>query len=803
MADSPKLLFIDSYDSFSQNIVALLSDSIQADIEIIQNDDERFITEHGSIRHDHFRIFLQSFDAIVAGPGPGNPTKSADVGLITALWDLPHQSLLPVLGICLGFQSLGFHFGANVRRLTHPRHGIIQNVAHTKEDIFKGVENVQATQYHSLHVDLGCTNSTWIPLETCPSLLPLAWILDDAENGAILMALKHMKKPFWGVQYHPESICTNPEGGKIISNWWWEAKAWNESNRRRRIDSPMSFSPLEQPAPDIPDDLGEGSLLLPLSIPVNGKPSTFHISSSAYSKSLDQCGWTVQTACQALEASDRELIVLESSNTKVLTGKYSIIGLILDDTIRIHYFAASHMLQIRDGQDHTIFECVVDDAWAYFREFMKNIQVSIVDAGAVPFSGGLMGFISYEAGLDTIGITPSSSPDGQPPSDIAFAFVTRSVVFDHTQKRIVVQSIGAEDEDWVRKTSALLSSMDSDTASPSFMTPAPTVSVQYSPDPKEYCDKVKSCQEEIRAGNSYELCLTDRQILEFDGSCSNDNLPWTLYKQGAFHNPAPFSAYIRLGPLDRGFNILSFSPEKFLSWNREGTCEMRPIKGTLKKTTSDGRRLTCADAEDFFQSPKERAENLMIVDLIRHDLHGALGAGNVEVTKLMGVEEYETVYQLVSVIEGKFKQRTMMAEAVSSSPTDTRPLLAIPSRRLREESLQPRTQRAASGVDVLACSLPPGSMTGAPKKRSCELLQSIEGNQPRGIYSGVLGYMDVGGGGAFSVVIRSAYRWDGDAARWHIGAGGAVTTLSGPEDEYAEMVAKREAALLMFKAIKR
>jgi para-aminobenzoate synthetase len=126
----------------------------------------------------------------------------------------------------------------------------------------------------------------------------------------------------------------------------------------------------------------------------------------------------------------------------------------------------------------------------------------------------------------------------------------------------------------------------------------------------------------------------------------------------------------------------------------------------------------------------------------------------------MSVEEYATLYQLVSVISG---------------------------------TLPPNT----SGIPVLAASLPPGSMTGAPKKRSCELLTEIEAQQPRGVYSGVLGYMDVGGGGDFSVVIRTAFRY-GDESVWRVGAGGAVTVLSEAKAEWEEMCAKRESLLKVF-----
>lgn len=142
-------------------------------------------------------------------------------------------------------------------------------------------------------------------------------------------------------------------------------------------------------------------------------------------------------------------------------------------------------------------------------------------------------------------------------------------------------------------------------------------------------------------------------------------------------------------------------------------------------------------------------------DLVADSLHSVR---NVHVPKLMSVEEYETVYQLVSVIEGDISH-------------------------------------SKSRISALAQSLPPGSMTGAPKKRSCELLQQLEGGKPRGLYSGVIGYLDVGGGADFSVVIRTAFKWDGEGDVWRVGAGGAITALSEIDAEWHEMLTKRQSVL--------
>jgi len=209
--------------------------------------------------------------------------------------------------------------------------------------------------------------------------------------------------------------------------------------------------------------------------------------------------------------------------------------------------------------------------------------------------------------------------------------------------------------------------------------------------------------------------------------------------------------------------MLGSSPERFLSFSREGLCQLRPIKGTA----SNSLHLTREDAIAALSVPKEFAENLMIVDLIRHDLYGATGGG-VKVSKLCSVEEYETVWQLVSVIEGK------------TSPG------ACPL--------------------VLGASLPPGSMTGAPKKRSVEILHDLEGDE-RGFYSGVCGYLDAGGAADFSVIIRSCILQPSlskksdiidDDEVWEIGAGGAITALSDPEAEWEEMLVKLQSVLSVF-----
>jgi len=216
------------------------------------------------------------------------------------------------------------------------------------------------------------------------------------------------------------------------------------------------------------------------------------------------------------------------------------------------------------------------------------------------------------------------------------------------------------------------------------------------------------------------------------------------------------------------------------------------MKGTVRKSPEVS---TLEQATALLDIPKEKAENLMIVDLVRHDLHGVCGSGNVSVPRLMVVEEYKSVFQMISVVQGQIPP----------------PYSSELKKYLSETEIENAERTRYTGLDVLAASLPPGSMTGAPKKRSCEILQEIEGGKERGLYSGVVGYMDVRGRGDWSVTIRCMFKWDDEdsvqvteegevrAETWHVGAGGAVTALSTPVGEREEMLTKLSGTLGLFR----
>jgi anthranilate/para-aminobenzoate synthase component I len=198
--------------------------------------------------------------------------------------------------------------------------------------------------------------------------------------------------------------------------------------------------------------------------------------------------------------------------------------------------------------------------------------------------------------------------------------------------------------------------------------------------------------------------------------------------------------------------LLSASPERFLEVDAEGLVRTRPIKGTRPRAS-----IHIADEElanELWESEKERAENVMIVDLMRNDLSKVCELGSVAVTSLLAVESYPAVHQLVSEVEGRLRP-------------------------------------GLTAVDALGACFPAGSMTGAPKIRATQILSALESG-PRGIYAGCFGFFGYDGQADLAMVIRSIVM-DADGAS--VGAGGGITTLSVPEEEYEEMRLKARAPL--------
>ncbi|KAK0635296.1 aminodeoxychorismate synthase [Bombardia bombarda] len=810
----PRILFLDAYDSFSNNITSLLTTLLDVDVFVLPIDSP-LLDPTSADFEQRLREELSRYVAVVCGPGPGHPDNDADVGLMKHIWRLHDaEDLLPVLGICLGFQSLVASCGGKVRRLQRGLHGMVREILHrpaadyneetTAGDIFAHVGNFKATLYHSLCGDIGqqavseaeWDKARWRALPACPDLLPLAWVEEHRgeRDGVerILMAVKHRTRPFWGLQYHPESVCTEKEGNRVIVNWFREAMWWNASRQRVSV-----------PGGDIlARDATKPSLLSQLSAaPAEQWWESLHVDAVYQSMTISlPHGVQIPDIVEALGPEESESIILDSANAAAsaaaradVRGRYSVIATGLEEALRIEHHTCDDYATVKVGRVGGLLQ-----------------RISLA-----PYSGIW--------GLSDIGV-PLQHPRGHHRPDLCFVWVTKSLVVDHTMGVVHIQQLcprGLEENPWVEKTATrLLSSrifqgrFPPDGLSPRKETQhvatyqqqplrtrrlSKSTSIQ-TPLTRDYESKVELCQEFIAAGESYELCLTDQTKISRPVSDSSaekssaDGLPmqkrcgsslsappssWQLFKMLRSRQPAPFASYIRLGEA----TLVSASPERFLQYDQDGYCSMRPMKGTVRKSEQVS---TLAEAERILHIPKEEAENLMIVDLVRHDLHGICGAGNVSVPHLLKVEEYQSVFQMITVVEGQLPK-----------PADG-------------DSESGNAQRY-TGLDVLAASLPPGSMTGAPKKRSCEILQQIEQHHERSLYSGVVGYMCATGRGDWSVTIRSLFRWDdeqvpsggedggeGPHEVWRIGAGGAVTILSTPEGEREEMFTKLAGPLRVF-----
>ena len=260
------------------------------------------------------------------------------------------------------------------------------------------------------------------------------------------------------------------------------------------------------------------------------------------------------------------------------------------------------------------------------------------------------------------------------------------------------------------------------------------------PVPAWYADAFARVQEELHAGNTYEVNLTYRDEL----GAGPD--PLGTYLRLRATNPAPYAGLLR----HRGTHLLSSSPERYAVVDRDRVLETRPIKGTTPRgvTPEQDEQLRHRLATD----PKYRAENLMIVDLLRNDLSMVCEVGSVEVPSLMAVESYATVHQLVSTVRG----------------------------RLRDE---------VTTIGALRALFPAGSMTGAPKLRTMQVIEAVEAT-PRGPYAGAFGWICADGRADLGVVIRSLFC--GPDGGWVLGTGGGITVRSDVVEEWAETLWKAE-----------
>ncbi|MGB3375770.1 MAG: anthranilate synthase component I family protein [Microbacterium sp.] len=350
----------------------------------------------------------------------------------------------------------------------------------------------------------------------------------------------------------------------------------------------------------------------------------------------------------------------------------------------------------------------------------------------IPFSGGWVGWLDYESGTAALGAPVAGAAPGG-----AWIAVTRAIAVDHATGRMFALADADELSAWHAEVSA--------TVDGTLMPPPAPAAVDHDAiarhGVREYLGMIRDCRHAIERGDAYQLCLTTRF------SVGRPADPLLVYRRLRAATPAHHGGYLRIGEQ----HLLSASPERFLTV-ADGAVFTSPIKGTRPRASDadEDARL----AEELRTDVKERAENVMIVDLMRNDLSRIGVPGTLVVERLWEVESYPAVHQLVSTV------RVRMRDGVTFG-------------------------------DLSDAAFPAGSMTGAPKLSATGILHALE-RGPRGIYSGCFGHIGLDGRVDLAMVIRSIVVARDGA---YVGAGGGITWLSRAEAEVAEVATKARAPL--------
>ncbi|MFC6063112.1 aminodeoxychorismate synthase component I [Streptomyces ochraceiscleroticus] len=694
-----RTLIIDNYDSFTHNLAQYIGEVNGEPCEVVRNDDSGFRMAD-----------LSDFDNVVISPGPGSPERPADFGVCA---EVIRDSDLPLLGVCLGHQGLCQAYGGTVGPAPEVRHGRLSAVTHDGRDLFAGIPTpFDVVRYHSLAV-------TSLPDE----LEATAWAGDGT-----LMGVRHRHRPQWGVQFHPESICTE-YGRRLLGNF----AALTQQGKCRRTLSPRNTS------------RGTGA-------PLSSRAETPDGPSHRVLARRIRTAATAEQVFAHLYGASRNAFWLDSSRADSALGRFSFMGDASGPLARVvEHDVWRGVTTARTGPSTSTV------SGPFLQWLDTDLRGLSVETPELPFDFALgwVGYLGYELKAECGGARSHRSE--QP--DAAMLFADRALAFDHHSGEVhllALAEVGAAAsaaagteaaQSWMNETEQRLRALPA--------TPLRPVGIPHGAGtadgltlrhhPKRYLDLIDAAQRQIRAGETYEVCLTNM----LTGTAHLD--PWESYRFLRETSPAPFSALLRFGDL----SVLSTSPERFLKVGADGVAESKPIKGTRPRSADprEDQRLH----DELLTSEKERAENLMIVDLVRNDLGSCAAPGAVWVHKLFDVESFATVHQLVSTVRA-------------------------------------RLDEGATALSCFRAAFPGGSMTGAPKIRTMRIIDELESG-PRGIYSGAIGYFSLNGAADHSIVIRTLVAQHG---RVQIGVGGAITSLSDAQEELTETEVKAAAFLRLF-----
>ena len=366
----------------------------------------------------------------------------------------------------------------------------------------------------------------------------------------------------------------------------------------------------------------------------------------------------------------------------------------------------------------------------------EQLTADFISEDDYPFNGGAIGYFSYDLArrLETL---PVIAKDAEHIPDMAVGIYKWAVIVDHQQQKSVLVGHDCDDQYW-QALITKFSQLPEQQPKESFKVIGP---IESNMDKLAYTKAFDRIKKYLKEGDCYQVNLAQRFVAECEGN------PWTAYLLLRELNAAPFSAYLNLPDVQ----ILSSSPERFLKLT-QGLVETKPIKGTRPRKLDDAEDR--AEIKSLENSYKDKAENLMIVDLLRNDISKTCKKSSVKVPVIFNVESYATVHHLVSTVTG------ILAE----------------------------DQQA---LDLLKSCFPGGSITGAPKIRAMEIIEELEPNR-RGVYCGAIGYMGFNGNMDTNIAIRTLVHSKNTIRCW---AGGGIVNDSVVDDEYQESFDKAAAML--------
>lgn len=538
---------------------------------------------------------------------------------------------------------------------------------------------------------------------TLPDYLQVIARADDDS----VMAIAHDDLPIYGVQFHPESAGSD-YGHQLINNFMQLSQAFYQAQ-----------------------------------LPVN-QPSTWtmHVQQHAFTHEAI-------VYFQALYAQSDYAVWLDSSSQEGgarfsymadVSGAYS---------YHLSYDCANQRITVATASEQRQFHSSLFD---YLKKQLRATHVTMPNL-PFAFKGGFIGYLAYGLAAETLvqEVQAGNQPDAE------FLFVDRFLVFDHQEQQLYCvcldqADLSCDNKAWFAACQSLATSESMPFTLPLTRPLADLVQhpEQYLQRPKlEYLADIAACQAYINDGDSYEVCLTNQLRWQQPG--------WSMlayYQQLRNISPTPYAAYLQFADL----KVASASMECFMRVDARGKLTTKPIKGTTPRHLDPEADQLAVSA--LQHDMKFFSENMMIVDLLRNDLNQVCEVGSVEVTKLMQVESYAHVHQLVSTVQGQLKS-------------------------------------ARTAVDGLRALFPGGSITGAPKRRTVKIINELE-QRPRGIYTGAIGYLSLDGAADFSIVIRTLVQQGGELS---LGVGGAIIALSDPVEEYEETLLKAQSALHSLKQL--